>query len=285
MADIGKTEIDATSAEVVAALVQAELTVGSIYAALVQDESARAVPGLDAIKFPKADTLSAVDKVGGTESTRQALTFTTDTLNLNVHAQVPVRLEDLAKIQAGVDVEAEILTRAASAMVRKVDSILRAEVKKASASAPDHILQLTGSSNTKITLADILAAQLVLNNANVPRDGRKLVVSNAQESALLAMSDFIDASKYGAGTSVLANGEIGRIYGLPVIVDGGLEAAEALVFHSSHVAWGRQMEATWEQQRAPLGFLATDYSLSMLFGAKVLRGGICGVWLNATGTV
>lgn len=60
-------------------------------------------------------------------------------------------------------------------------------------------------------------ARTVLDINNVPQQGRFLLTGPSEYAALLKDQRFIDASAYG-GSSVLINGEVGRILGMPVLV-------------------------------------------------------------------
>jgi N4-gp56 family major capsid protein len=281
-ADIGVTETSATGQAIVAAMVQKQLIAKAKLMFTVQDESARAGKGATSVSFPRTGALDPVAKAENTASESIALTYAVDTLTLNQHFHTFVRLEDKAEVQSVLNIESDILERAGSGMAKKMDSyIYDTLVAGASSSNPDHIIDQFGSSGT-LTLAKILTARKLLDDQDVPDDDRFLVINPEQESELLALSAFIDASQYGARTALL-NGEIGMVYGFKVIKTTVCAANVALYYHRSACAFARQVEPKWEQDRN-LSKLAKEYSLSALFGAKVLDSGKRNVTANASGS-
>ena len=80
----------------------------------------------------------------------------------------------------------------------------------------------------------------------------------------------------------MINGEVGRLYGMAVVVSTTVPADEAMVYHRDHCAWAMQQAPKFERDRDIKG-LKDEYALSMQYGVKVLRSGIYGVRLNVTG--
>jgi len=73
------------------------------------------------------------------------------------------------------------------------------------------------STRLAITLADILGAKAILDAANVPQEGRVLVMpSSMYNGQLLAISDVYRMDSYG--TSALPNGVVNRIHGFDIMV-------------------------------------------------------------------
>ena len=281
-ADMGVTETSATGAAVVAAMVQQQLIAKAKLMFTVMDESARATKGAKSVSFPRTGALTPVAKTENTASESIALTYAVDTLSLDQHFHTFVRLEDIADTQSVVNIEADIVERAGAGMAKKMDSyIYDTLVAGASASNPDHIIDQFGSSGT-LTLAKILTARKLLDDQDIPEGDRFLVVNPEQESELLALAAFIDARQYGARDALL-NGEIGRIYGFSVIKTTVCAANVALYYHRSACAFARQIEPKWETDRN-LSKLANEYSLSALYGAKILDSGKRNVTANATGS-
>lgn len=281
--DMGVTETSATGQDLVSAIVQQQLisTAQLIYA--VQDESARATKGTKSVSFPRTGNLDPTAKVENTPTDSQALTFAADQLALNQYYQTLVRLEDVADVQSVVDVPGEILMRAARGMAKKFDSAIYAALKAgASASTPDQILNHYGSS-AQITVAKIAEARKLLNRQDVPFDDRFMLISPEQEAEMLAIANFVNADQYGSNVA-LVNGEIGRVFGFRVLMSTICEDDVTLYWHRSACAFARQIDPKWETQRAPLANLSDEYSLSSLYGVKVLDSGKRNVTANATGS-
>ncbi len=281
-ADMGVTETSATGARIVAAMVQKQLIAKAKLMFTVQDESSRAVKGAKSVDFPRTGDLTPVEKVENTDSESIALTYAVDNLVLDQHFQTFVRLEDKADVQSVLNIESDILERAGSGMAKKMDTFIYTTLKAgASASAPDHIIDHYGSSGA-ITRTKILQARQLLNAQDVPSDERFMVISTNQEAELLDIDGFVSCEKYGSREALL-NGEIGRLFGFTVICTTVCEDNVTLYYHKSALAFARQLEPKWEQDRN-LAKLANEYSLSALYGAKVLDSGKRNVTANATGS-
>jgi N4-gp56 family major capsid protein len=280
--DMGTTETTASGMSVVAAMVQKQLIAKAKIMFTVQDESKRAVKGAKSVSFPRTGDLTPASKAENVATESQALTYAVDTLTLDQHYHTLVRLEDKAEVQSVLDIESDILERAGSGMAKAVDAYIYGVLKAgASASSPDHIVDNYSSSGA-ITRAKILANRKLLDDQNVPEDDRYMLISTEQEAELLDIAGFVEADKYGSRESLL-NGEIGRLFGFTVIKSTICEADVTLYYHRSACAFARQIEPKWEKDRN-LSKLANEYSLSMLFGAKILDSGKRNVTANATGS-
>lgn len=123
-----------------------------------------------------------------------------------------------------------------------------------------------------------------LDDADVPMDGRVLVVPPVEKNNLLGVdSDFFvryDTVGEGGTSNSIRNGFVGDVFGVPVYVstnvpfcddDGGTGDQRACVmFHRDSLALVEQMgirsQAQYKQE-----FLATLYTSDMVYGTKVLR--------------
>ncbi len=280
--DMGSTETSATAIALISSMVQMQLIAEAKIMFTVQDESARATKGASSVKFPRTGALDPVAKVENTASYSQALTYAGDTLSLNQHTHTFVRLEDIADVQSVVDVKSDIIERAGKGMAKAYDTYIYGLLKAgASASAPDHIVDHY-SSSALITRAKILEARKLLDRQDVPDSDRFCIISPEQEAELLNIDGFVDADKYGARTALL-NGEVGQLFGFRFIKTSVCEDNVTLYYHKSACAFARQIEPKWETMRN-LSLLADEYSLSTLYGAKVLDSGKRLVVANGSGS-
>ena len=156
-------------------------------------------------------------------------------------------------------------------MAREVDQNLINILETASAAAPDHRIAYTGGAGATILEADILSARELLIGQNLDPSELVLAVSPAQESVMLQLSNFIDASKYGSAGAI-SNGEIGRVFGATVIVHNDVEALKSLMFHKTSVGYASQLAMRFKSE-SDLANLATRYSLDHLYGSKLLDEG------------
>lgn len=274
--------------EVILSIVQDELLKAAKLRPTVTDYSGSVKKGDKSIEIPKftASFPGAADQNpdGTTETGLQNFTLGTDAILLNKHKNLPYRITDRASEQSVVNLEAEAAKSAGQMMGIYVDDQIIAQLRLASAAAPDHIRDLndgaaTSGVGTAIGLEAISTARQLLKEQNIMSDDSLwLVIPPAQEKELIDLDGFRNADKYGSREALL-DGEIGRIYGFKVMVHNGLSSNEAFAYHSSCVGIAMQQEVKFESQRANVTILATDYSFSLLMGDTVLDGGKRNVYL------
>ena len=160
-------------------------------------------------------------------------------------------------------------------LAKAVDAQMIAELKSSSASTPDHILNYAGGAGaSNVAVADIVNARKLLREQFLPMNDGKLwmCISPEVESNILKLSDFIDASKYGARNQVAVDGYIGSVLGFNVIVNANLSAADSLFYHSSAVGVAFSQQPSFETSR-DLPNVATEYLASLIFGCSAMNGG------------
>lgn len=268
MAQIGVTEVSATSVAVVASIVQQVLKQESKLLPLITDYSAFAVKGSSSVKIPRRTQFAAADKSENTALTAQELTFAVDTLDLTKNKAIYAALEKIAEVQATPNVEAEIITEMAKELALQVDNDIYVQLLLASAAAPDHRIAFAGAS---LAATDLLEARRLLNVQNVPMDGRIVCISPDEEKALLAIDNFIRADAYGSAGG-LVNGEIGKLYGMVVVMSNVITAGLPVVFHKSAVAYANQLAPEYSTD-FDLKNTSKEYLLNMIYGVKVLDSG------------
>jgi N4-gp56 family major capsid protein len=275
----GVTETSATAKAMISSLAQKYLIQESKMMPLVTNYSAMAVPGASSIKLPKASGFTVSSKAENTAADATTSAFSVDTIDLNVHRYVQFLVEDIAGMQASVDVVAEYLLRASKNLALDIDSYIIAQLRLGSASAPDHEIAFTDATNEDIELEDILKARKLLIDQNIDPRECYIGVGSDQEKNLLKIDNFISAEKYGSNNPIL-NGEIGMIYGMKVIVHTSL-ANEALFWHPTAVGFALQ-QGVRVQREYDLANLAQRYSLDYVGGFKVLDGGKRNVHITET---
>jgi len=268
MAQIGLTEVSATSMDVIASIVQETLKQESKLLPLISDYSAFAVKGAASVKVPRRTQFAAADKAENTALTAQELTFAVDTISLAKNKAIYAALERVAELQATPNVEGEIIMEMAKELALQVDKDIFAEIALASAAAPDHRIAFVGSD---VAQADLLQARYLLNAQNVPMDNRFLGIAPDQEKALLSIADFVRADAYGSAGG-LVNGEIGRLYGMTVVMSNVFTAARAYVWHKSAVGFAQQMTPEYSTD-VDLKNTAKEYLLQHVYGVEVLDSG------------
>ena len=280
-ANTGTTEMDFISS-----IVQEELVRASKLRATVRDYSSMADKGIKSIDLPRFDAHftapAAQNPDGATAAAEKTVDFAVDTIDLDDWTNLNYIIPDRVSQQTRINLEAELAASAGKAYGNYLDDQIIVQLKLASASAPDHLVQMTGASNLVITLAYLVKARKLLNIQNVSENDRFCLLSPEQEEAMLNLDNFIDASKYG-GRQALLDGEIGRIYGMTVIVHNGLSGAEAIIYQREAVGIAVQQEVKFESRRSDLALQRTEYSFAMGMGQAVLENGVKQVFLNSTG--
>lgn len=281
MAIISATEVGTTRQDLVSAVVQETLRQKSKYMGLVMDYSGGVPAGGKSVYIPRRGTFTAETKAEDTDLTAQALTFTQDQLTLS-HLAVLAEVELIAELQSAVNVEAEVIKEAAAELAAKVDGLIRTQLKLASTSAPDHILDYVDTATDVIALADIANARKLLNIQYVPMQDRFMAVSPLKEAELLGIASFIQAERYGANEPIV-NGEIGRIFGFKVILDEGLGNAETIFWHKSAAAVAVQLQPQFEKMMNLAG-IKNQYLMHTVAGSKILMSGKANVFYNGSGS-
>lgn len=265
----GLTEVDPTIGELVTAQVQEVLTAAAVMPPLVSDFSQLSVPGIDTIKIPKMGNFVVTKKASGTPVDAQTNALTADSLLLDQHGVIQFLLEDIAELQSAVNVTDAYITQAAKDLAAEMDLfIINALESGVSTAAPDHKRAYAGAS---IAAVDILLARQLLNEAKVPLADRALIISPAEEAAVLAISNFVKANEIGTD-QVVREGRIGRLYGFDVWMTPQAEDLKSLAIHKSALAFGRQLAPRYKMQ-PDLANLAERHSLDHLYGVKVMDSG------------
>lgn len=271
MADavLGNTETDALRQDLVAAMVQRELIEEAVLAPGVLDVSQFAEPGAKSIEFPRAGSFSVQKKQEDEEAQAQSITYATDDLELDQHAVVQWILPKRSNIQSRPNLLADTVGRAARAHAKQVDVDLR-----------DAMIAGYDSTNNTVTLSgdfgreEITEMRRKIRAQNFPMRSLTLAISPEFEEDMLNVADFINADAYGSSRPI-QEGEIGRVFGITVVVSNLLSAAagaRALMWHREAIALGFQAGPDFDSDK-DLKNLGTRYSLDQLYGYKVLQNG------------
>lgn len=273
MADalMGVTETSANALAQVADFAQLYLQQESKLLPTVTDYSFLATPGSSSIKLPRSGGFTVGDKSENTAVDSQVITYAADTISLDQHRVVQFLLEDIANQQSMVDVIQDAVLKASKDLAFDIDSKIKAEFDNASTSTPDHVIQYNDTTNEDIELVDILAMRKLLIDQNIDPRECFLGLGSAQEKNMLAISDFIDASKYGTNQPIM-NGEIGMVYGMRVIVSNVFDGTDSYAWHPTAVGFAMQQNVR-VQRDYDLANLAWRYSLDYIGGFEVLDSG------------
>jgi hypothetical protein len=262
----GNTELSSTKNDLITSLVQKELKFRAKLLATVTDLSSYAGKGMKSISFPKLSSFSVENRASAAPGTIQALSATTDKLDLNLNAYVSWLVDSSDEIQSSIDVQIENALRAAAAHGRYVDeqiiAVLEAGAGLDIGSAP-------------ITSDLILDAREQLVKSFADPMACVMLVGADQEKAMLKIADFVRADYYGA--SNIPSGEIGRVWGMPVMVHQGVAAGKAYFYSKDSVGVAFQKAPSMaEQPEIAYGTNAKRVAIDQLFGVKALQTGELG---------
>jgi N4-gp56 family major capsid protein len=174
----------------------------------------------DTVHIPEVYRLAVNDKVYNTPVTLQNQTSGEFTMTVDKYKEVSFMIEDVAElfIPGNSRIRSEYTREAGYALARDIDNFLlglRATIQN---EGTQHIYSTNngaaGGTFEAIDEAAILAALQLLDEANVPREGRCLVVSPGQHTDLLTIDRFSSADY--VNNKPVTNGVIGSIYGVPV---------------------------------------------------------------------
>lgn len=255
-------ELGATKQAVITSLVQRELAAKAQMASTITDVSVFAKPGMKSIDFPKTGSLTVANRATGEQGAKSKLTFATDTLSLDQNAYVSWLIDSSDALQSTVEVQTEFIKRASTAHARNFDTVVLAGLFGAASDV---------TQEDDIDAAKIIYMRKYLLTKNAILNDLTLVVNPDQEAKMLAIDAFVRADAYGS--SNIPSGVIGRVYGVPVMVQNGLPAGcNALMYEKSAYCYGFQKGPAYgEQSDITFGVGSKLCAVDQLFGTKALQ--------------
>lgn len=214
--------------------VQRELEANIKVLPFLTDLSAFASKGVKQIEVPRLSSFTAANRTFGAAFSESTLTDATDALALDQNSGV-MWIEDKAdEIQSSIEFRMEASKKAAAAVGRFVSDAIYTGIDAAAGSS------LNGAVPADVTKANMLdLREYVLCNEGRVEDMVYLVGCD-QESVLLNIADFIRADSYGSQPTALQSGVIGRLYGVPVIIDNGIKSQQVYCIDKAGYAYASQ---------------------------------------------
>jgi hypothetical protein len=169
----------------------------------------------DVLHVPKVGRLAVNPKVAETPVSLQNGQPTEFTFLRDRYVESSFMIEDIAAIQSNYDARSIYTEEAGLALARDIDSWILAH--RVVIKALNNVIDVNGN----ITLASILAAKLKLEQADVPLEGVKLIVSPAQYTSLLQIDQFING--FYVDNKPVVTGQVGTIFGIPVVVTNAIK--------------------------------------------------------------
>jgi hypothetical protein len=262
--------------------VQEVLKNNAVFLPNIMDYTMKVGPKAKGFDIPRLSGGAAVDrKEDGTEHSDGDMAIAVDTCTFDQNKIVPQYIYDLARMRTELDLDEAFLELAPTSLADLIEQAIYAQLKLASTSAPDHLLQLSGAGNIVPTLADFFTAAQVLDEAKVPVTDRYISMDPLMYHSVMQISEVLDASKSGTQSSII-QGQFSEIAGFKLLKTNNNTANEMLCWHKSALAFGLKREVAFEKERQASkerDFLALKAS----YGSKVLDGGVRCVLFNSTG--
>lgn len=252
----------------------------------------------DTVHIPKPTRGSAFEKAANTKVTIQADAESEVQVLINKHFEYSRFIEDITEVQALASLRKFYTEDAGYALAKKVDDELMALGKTfgdgdgtAWAHANSYFIDastgLTTYAVDTVTTSDVFTdagfRKLIqlMDDADVPMDGRKFVIPPSLRNAIMGIdrynsTDFVD----GKGVQT---GKIGTLYGIDIFVSSNCPTIEtaaensagdgvkaALLVHTDTMVLAEQLGVR-SQQQYQQEYLSTLYTADTLFGTKVIR--------------
>jgi len=247
----------------------------------------------------KGDTIHIPAPTRGTANAKAENTAVTIQMNaegvvdvsLNKHYEYSRLIEDIVSVQALDSLRRFYTEDAGYTLAKQIDTDIFNTFALLNSGALDGwtgaVVGADGSTayndattgnGSDITEAGLLQMFLTLDNADVPMDGRKIVIPPIAKRDLLAITEYTSAD-YISGRPVV-NGTIGNIYGADVIMssncptetadDGSTLYRAGMVFHKDAVVFAEQMSIR-SQTQYKQEYLADLMTSDCIYGVGELR--------------
>ena len=242
----------------------------------------------DTLHIPKPTRGSAIVKAAATAVTIQQTANTEVLLVINKHYEYSRMIEDITEAQALSSLRKFYTGDAGYALAKQVDTDLLQLGRNSQGGdgtiaydkaviGGDGSTLYTGSNESAITDAGIRKIIQTLDDADVPMDGRVLVLPPVARNVMMGLARFTEQAFVGdtGSNNTIRNGEIGNVYGVKVYVSTNCETATGdarigMMFHKDAFVLGEQLGVR-SQTQYKQEYLGTLFTSDMLYGVKELR--------------
>jgi N4-gp56 family major capsid protein len=242
----------------------------------------------DTLHIPKPTRGAAALKAASTQVTLQAATESEIQVLVNKHYEYSRLIEDITETQALSSLRQFYTSDAGYALAKQVDTDLIQLGRGVQGGngtiaydkaviAGDGTTLYTGSNENAITDAGIRKVIQTLDDADVPMDGRVLVLPPVARNVMMGLDRFTEQAfvgEVGSGNTI-RNGQIGNVYGVKVYVSTNCETATGaarigIMFHKDAFVLAEQLGVR-SQTQYKQEYLGTLFTSDMLYGVKELR--------------
>lgn len=232
----------------------------------------------DTIHIPKPTRGTASAKAASTQVTLQAATESEVVVTIDKHYEYSRLIEDITEVQAQASLRKFYTDDAGYALAKQVDTDLFAE-----AQASFTLYEVDGSGNLAAYTANGVANAFtdsalrdgiqLLDDEDVPMDSRVLVVPPSAVNTIRGIDRYMSSDFGGAG---VIKGQIGTLYGIPVVVSTNCPALESgvnklgVLMHKDAIVFAEQVGVR-SQTQYKQEYLSTLFTSDTLYGVETLR--------------
>ena len=180
-------------------------------------------------------------------------------------------VHDVLKAQSAYEFRAPYTAR----LGRYLDRALDEEVMRKAVAGAGSTISVTGNTNKTLAFADVVNAAARLDAANVPVEGRAIVINGYGLGDLRQVPEFTAFKETGeSGLVKGTTGLVGEIYGMKVYVSNAVSTTGGnynfLMLHRSAIIGAVQSVPSFESDRDKVD--GVDFIAgAQLWGVKVLR--------------
>lgn len=226
----------------IVSLVQRELEANIKVLPFLNDLSSFAGKGMKTIEVPRLSSFTAANRAFGAAFAESTLTDATDSLAIDQNTGV-MWIEDKAdELQSSIEFRMEAAKRAAASVGRFMADAIYTGIDAAAGSS------LNGAVPADVTKQDMLDLReyVLCNEGEI--DQMVYLVSCDSESALLAIADFVRSDSYGAQETALKSGVIGRLYGVPVMIDNRIKTQQVYCLDKAGYGYASQRGSNMQEE-------------------------------------
>ena len=221
------------------------------------------------VKFPKIGKGSATIRVPQTDVTPLNVTYSQVTATMSDF--IAAEYSDIFNQQkVNFNERQELVQVVSGAIARRMDQVVLDAI--AAASSPGTVANSVGGANTDLNIAKLRAAKKIMDQKNVPSEGRTMLIHANSLSALLGLTEVTSADF--ASVKALVTGDVDTFMGFKFITfgdrdEGGLSIDGSsdrtlFAFHRDAIGLGIGMNETSRVDYIPE---KTSFLVASMFSA------------------
>lgn len=247
----------------IAQIVQVRLRKASNLSSAFFDVTQFGQPGDKSISFPRWSNKFEVQKLSGAQKgDDQEAIFELDKLELTEEAHVQWVIKKFDQARSKVPLLQQAIAEATTAHGNSFNDDIYNEM----------VSNIPAANKLSSTLDQAKVVEMITtaNKVRMPRQDRTFIFGNDAYGTLLGIDGFVDASK--SNLDIVRQGQIGTLYGIPVIEDDAVGLGESFLVHRQAVAYGfGALPAIEDEKAIKLGTGSRRWVMDQMYGQKSLN--------------